>query len=69
MKYGICGFHLFLTEAICAAIEQLDVLGAVERKDDQVTLTPLGKKMASFPLEPRFAKVRKGIWTSLITSL
>uniref|UniRef100_A0AAY4E6V9 ATP-dependent RNA helicase DHX33 n=1 Tax=Denticeps clupeoides TaxID=299321 RepID=A0AAY4E6V9_9TELE len=35
---------------------QLDLLGAVDRKDDQVSLTPLGKKMASFPLEPRFAK-------------
>ncbi|KAG9333074.1 hypothetical protein JZ751_013497, partial [Albula glossodonta] len=44
------------SEAISTAIEQLDLLGAIERKDDQVTLTPLGKKMASFPLEPRFAK-------------
>uniref|UniRef100_A0A8B9LUU8 ATP-dependent RNA helicase DHX33 n=1 Tax=Astyanax mexicanus TaxID=7994 RepID=A0A8B9LUU8_ASTMX len=35
---------------------QLDLLGAVERKDDQVILTPLGKKMAYFPLEPRYAK-------------
>ncbi|KAK6473423.1 ATP-dependent RNA helicase DHX33-like [Huso huso] len=43
-------------EAVRAAIEQLDLLGAVERMDDQVTLTPMGKKMASFPLEPRFAK-------------
>nr|XP_006641045.2 PREDICTED: putative ATP-dependent RNA helicase DHX33 [Lepisosteus oculatus] len=43
-------------KAIQAAIEQLELLGAAERKDDQVTLTPLGKKMASFPLEPRFAK-------------
>lgn len=38
-------------------MEQLDLLGAVDRKDDQVFLTPLGKKMAYFPLEPRFAKV------------
>lgn len=40
------------------AVEQLELLGAVERKDDQVSLTPLGKKMANFPLEPRFSKVR-----------
>uniref|UniRef100_A0A4W5QZE9 RNA helicase n=1 Tax=Hucho hucho TaxID=62062 RepID=A0A4W5QZE9_9TELE len=38
------------------AVEQLDLLRAVEKKDEQVTLTPLGKKMASFPLEPRYAK-------------
>ncbi|KAJ8266299.1 hypothetical protein GJAV_G00128830 [Gymnothorax javanicus] len=43
-------------EAICSAIEQLDTLGAVEHEDDQVTLTSLGKKMTSFPIEPRFAK-------------
>lgn len=47
------------TESMRMAVEQLDLLGAVERKDDHVSLTPLGKKMASFPLEPRFAKVRK----------
>uniref|UniRef100_A0AAY4E908 RNA helicase n=1 Tax=Denticeps clupeoides TaxID=299321 RepID=A0AAY4E908_9TELE len=43
-------------ESMRMALEQLDLLGAVDRKDDQVSLTPLGKKMASFPLEPRFAK-------------
>ncbi|KAL6463820.1 hypothetical protein MHYP_G00282110 [Metynnis hypsauchen] len=43
-------------ESMRMAVEQLDLLGAVERKDDQVCLTPLGKKMACFPLEPRFAK-------------
>ncbi|KAF4073032.1 hypothetical protein AMELA_G00254170 [Ameiurus melas] len=43
-------------ESMRMAGEQLDLLGAVERKDDQVSLTPLGKKMACFPLEPRFAK-------------
>ncbi|XP_072519799.1 ATP-dependent RNA helicase DHX33 [Salminus brasiliensis] len=43
-------------ESMRTAVEQLDLLGAVERKDDQVSLTPLGKKMACFPLEPRFAK-------------
>ncbi|XP_030648330.1 ATP-dependent RNA helicase DHX33 [Chanos chanos] len=43
-------------ESMRMAVEQLELLGAVEKKDDQVTLTALGKKMASFPLEPRFAK-------------
>ncbi|CAM4572985.1 unnamed protein product [Lepidochelys olivacea] len=43
-------------DAIQAAIEQLDLLGAVDRKEDQVTLTPLGRKMAAFPLEPKFSK-------------
>uniref|UniRef100_A0A8C9A7L3 RNA helicase n=1 Tax=Prolemur simus TaxID=1328070 RepID=A0A8C9A7L3_PROSS len=41
---------------IQAAIAQLDLLGAVEHKDDQLTLTPIGRKMAAFPLEPKFAK-------------
>lgn len=43
-------------EVIRAAVEHLELLGAVERKDGQVLLTALGKKMASFPLEPRYAK-------------
>ncbi|KAM8975829.1 ATP-dependent RNA helicase DHX33 [Pelodytes ibericus] len=43
-------------DSIRAAIEQLDLLGAVERKEDQVILTPLGRKMAAFPLEPKFSK-------------
>ncbi|NXG44950.1 DHX33 helicase, partial [Psilopogon haemacephalus] len=43
-------------EAIQAAIEQLELLGAVERKEDQLVLTPLGRKMAAFPLEPKFSK-------------
>ncbi|XP_046945646.1 ATP-dependent RNA helicase DHX33 isoform X1 [Lynx rufus] len=41
---------------IQAAVAQLELLGALERKDEQLTLTPLGRKMAAFPLEPRFAK-------------
>ncbi|KAK1331544.1 hypothetical protein QTO34_009501 [Cnephaeus nilssonii] len=41
---------------IQAAIAQLDLLGALEHKDEQLTLTPLGRKMAAFPLEPKFAK-------------
>ncbi|KAK7163916.1 hypothetical protein R3I94_002586 [Phoxinus phoxinus] len=43
-------------ESMRTAVDQLSILGAVERKDDQVSLTPLGKKMACFPLEPRFSK-------------
>ncbi|KAM4546855.1 ATP-dependent RNA helicase DHX33 isoform 1-T1 [Fundulus diaphanus] len=43
-------------EAIRSAVEHLELLGALERKDGQVLLTALGKKMASFPLEPRYAK-------------
>jgi hypothetical protein len=31
------------------AVEQLDLLGAVEKKDEQVTLTPLGKKICQLP--------------------
>uniref|UniRef100_A0A452UB66 RNA helicase n=1 Tax=Ursus maritimus TaxID=29073 RepID=A0A452UB66_URSMA len=41
---------------IRAALAQLDLLGALEHKDDQLSLTPVGRKMAAFPLEPRFAK-------------
>ncbi|XP_067866115.1 ATP-dependent RNA helicase DHX33 isoform X2 [Heterodontus francisci] len=43
-------------DAVRAAIEQLELLGAVERKDNQIILAPIGKKMAAFPLEPRFSK-------------
>ncbi|NXX95196.1 DHX33 helicase, partial [Centropus bengalensis] len=43
-------------DAIKAAIEQLDLLGAVERREGQLVLTPLGRKMAAFPLEPKFSK-------------
>ncbi|KAE8625133.1 hypothetical protein XENTR_v10006168 [Xenopus tropicalis] len=43
-------------DSIQAAIDQLHLLGAVERKGDQIVLTPLGKKMAAFPLEPKFSK-------------
>ncbi|KAM9728398.1 ATP-dependent RNA helicase DHX33 [Menidia menidia] len=43
-------------EAVRSAVEHLELLGALERKNGQVVLTALGKKMASFPLEPRYAK-------------
>lgn len=46
-------------EAVHSAVEHLELLGAVERKEGQVHLTALGKKMASFPLEPRYAKVKQ----------
>ncbi|XP_004076667.1 putative ATP-dependent RNA helicase DHX33 [Oryzias latipes] len=43
-------------EAVRSAVDHLELLGAVEKREGQVLLTPLGKKMASFPLEPRYAK-------------
>ncbi|TNM84696.1 hypothetical protein fugu_008874 [Takifugu bimaculatus] len=43
-------------EAVHSAVEHLELLGAVEMKEDQVHLTALGKKMARFPLEPKYAK-------------
>uniref|UniRef100_A0AAQ4RRW8 ATP-dependent RNA helicase DHX33 n=1 Tax=Gasterosteus aculeatus aculeatus TaxID=481459 RepID=A0AAQ4RRW8_GASAC len=43
-------------EAVRSALEHLELLGALEKKEGQVFLTALGKKMASFPLEPRYAK-------------
>ncbi|XP_063809749.1 ATP-dependent RNA helicase DHX33 isoform X2 [Pseudophryne corroboree] len=43
-------------DSIRAAIDQLDLLGALERKEDQIILTSLGRKMAAFPLEPKFSK-------------
>jgi len=49
-------FYVFV-DHIEAAIAQLDLLGALEHKDDQLALTPIGRKMAAFPLEPKFAKV------------
>lgn len=49
---------LFFSEAVRSAVDHLELLGAVEKREGQVLLTPLGKKMASFPLEPRYAKVQ-----------
>nr|XP_023019825.1 putative ATP-dependent RNA helicase DHX33 [Leptinotarsa decemlineata] len=43
-------------DATMAAFEQLTLLGAVETITS-TTLTPLGKKMAKFPLDPRFSKI------------
>ena len=51
-------FHVSLSpDHIQAAIAQLELLGALEHRDGQLTLTPMGRKMAAFPLEPKFAKV------------
>lgn len=60
-RRGTSPFQLFgvYLEAVRSAVEHLELLGAVERKEGQVHLTALGKKMASFPLEPRYAKVRQ----------
>ena len=45
-------------ESLVRALEQLYLLGAVEKNDenDKLKLTPLGQKMAHFPLEPSLAK-------------
>lgn len=43
-------------DSINAAYEQLKLLGAIESLDSN-TLTPLGKKMGRFPLDPRFSKI------------
>ncbi|XP_041354256.1 ATP-dependent RNA helicase DHX33-like [Gigantopelta aegis] len=42
-------------ESIVNALDQLHRLGAVE-KTDKIKLTPTGKKMAAFPLDPRLSK-------------
>ncbi|KAH9519399.1 putative ATP-dependent RNA helicase dhx33 [Bulinus truncatus] len=46
-------------ESINAALEELVLLSALERQanSDILKLTPLGKQMAAFPLDPRFSKV------------
>lgn len=46
-------------DSILAALEELELLGAVEKggDSDMLKLTPLGKKMAAFPLDPKYAKI------------
>ncbi|KAJ8972585.1 hypothetical protein NQ314_000113 [Rhamnusium bicolor] len=61
LALGIHGLHFdFMDkppkEAILAAFEQLKLLGAVENMDSN-NLSPLGRKMAKFPLDPRFSKI------------
>ena len=46
-------------DSLVQALEQLFYIGALEKfdiEDDGLILTPLGKKLAHFPLEPVFAK-------------
>ncbi|KAL3882385.1 hypothetical protein ACJMK2_028734 [Sinanodonta woodiana] len=43
-------------EAVKKALEQLELLSAVE-KGERYKLTPLGRQMAAFPLDPRLSKV------------
>ncbi|XP_050726308.1 ATP-dependent RNA helicase DHX33-like [Eriocheir sinensis] len=45
------------TTNIDTAVVQLTFLGAVVTKGDTLELTETGRKMAQFPLEPRYAKV------------
>ncbi|XP_071078637.1 ATP-dependent RNA helicase DHX33-like isoform X1 [Haliotis cracherodii] len=43
-------------ESIVCALDNLILLGAIEKKD-KIQLTPVGRKMSAFPLEPRLSKV------------
>lgn len=43
-------------DAVGLACEQLKLLGAVNSVDS-IILTPLGRKMSKFPLDPRFSKI------------
>jgi len=46
-------------DSILAALQELELLGAVEKggDSDMLKLTPLGKKMAAFPLDPKYARI------------
>lgn len=42
-------------ESLNSAVDQLTWLGAIEKdKGDELHLTEIGKRMAAFPLDPRF---------------
>ena len=41
-------------DSINTALRQLTLLEAVDLSQGGVQLTPLGKKMAAFPLDPRY---------------
>lgn len=43
-------------ESILAGFEQLKLLGAIDSVDSD-KLTPLGQKLAKFPLDPRYSKI------------
>uniref|UniRef100_A0A8C9KEM8 RNA helicase n=1 Tax=Panthera tigris altaica TaxID=74533 RepID=A0A8C9KEM8_PANTA len=57
-RLRLCDVSLLLlspsADHIQAAVAQLELLGALERKDEQLTLTPLGGKMAAILLSPKF---------------
>lgn len=45
-------------QAIAAAVKELKLLNAVEEKlDKTLDLTPLGRKMAFFPLDPKLSSI------------
>uniref|UniRef100_T1IZ17 RNA helicase n=1 Tax=Strigamia maritima TaxID=126957 RepID=T1IZ17_STRMM len=44
-------------EAITNAIDQLHLLGAVDKTENQIKLTHTGKLMSSFPVDPCLAKI------------
>ncbi|XP_071538136.1 ATP-dependent RNA helicase DHX33 isoform X2 [Panulirus ornatus] len=44
-------------DGVKQAVEQLTLLGAVTVRSEALELTEAGKKMAQFPLDPRYAKV------------
>ncbi|XP_045625991.1 ATP-dependent RNA helicase DHX33-like [Procambarus clarkii] len=48
------------SEHVQQAVEHLLLLGAVNLKSETLELTEIGKKMAQFPLDPRYAKVILG---------
>lgn len=43
-------------ESLVSALEQLYLLGAVEREDSALQLTELGKHMSSFPIDPLLSR-------------
>ncbi|KAK7028866.1 putative ATP-dependent RNA helicase dhx33 [Halocaridina rubra] len=43
-------------DSVREAVEQLSVIGAIIASSDNLELTPAGRRMAQFPLEPRYAK-------------
>ncbi|KAK2719544.1 hypothetical protein QYM36_005128 [Artemia franciscana] len=43
-------------ELLESAFKELELLGTIKTDEDVCTLTDLGKKMSSFPLDPRFSK-------------
>lgn len=44
-------------ESIDLAFDQLKLLQAIEHVNERVKLTELGRKMAQFPLDPRYSKI------------